>query len=155
MRESAAVSEATGRARSAVFKTAVWPLAPMTFRSSVSSAWAMLHGNRPAPRGASRLETFVRNPCHSDVPRLHSRITGRAVYMQMMLAGRHRRDGLCTHGWERAGVRRLDPTADIRLRAFCLSIPTERFLANGVDRLFARSAMKVFLVRPMRLRSWC
>lgn len=41
-------------------------------------------------------------------------------------------------GW---GIDHRDPTADRRLAEFCLSIPTEQFLAAGVPRALARNAL--------------
>ena len=41
-------------------------------------------------------------------------------------------------GW---GVDRRDPTAEKRLVEFCLSVPTEQYLANGVVRALAKSAL--------------
>ena len=41
-------------------------------------------------------------------------------------------------GW---GIDRRDPTADKRLVEYCLSIPTEQFLANGVQRALAKRAL--------------
>jgi len=42
-------------------------------------------------------------------------------------------------GW---GIDRRDPTSDVRLLEFCLSVPTEQFLSNGVQRALARRALK-------------
>jgi asparagine synthase (glutamine-hydrolysing) len=41
-------------------------------------------------------------------------------------------------GW---GIDRRDPTADKRLVEYCLSVPTEEFLADGVTRSLARRAL--------------
>ncbi len=41
-------------------------------------------------------------------------------------------------GW---GIDRRDPTADKRLVEFCLSIPTEQYLADGVTRALAKRAL--------------
>lgn len=41
-------------------------------------------------------------------------------------------------GW---GVDRRDPTADKRLVEYCLSIPTEQYLADGVQRALAKRAL--------------
>lgn len=42
-------------------------------------------------------------------------------------------------GW---GVDQRDPTADRRLVEYCLSIPTDRYLVNGVSRAVAREALR-------------
>jgi len=42
-------------------------------------------------------------------------------------------------GW---GVDQRDPTADRRLVEYCLSIPTDRYLVNGVSRAVARTALR-------------
>jgi asparagine synthase (glutamine-hydrolysing) len=42
-------------------------------------------------------------------------------------------------GW---GVDQRDPTADRRLVEYCLSIPTDRYLVNGVSRAVARQALR-------------
>jgi asparagine synthase (glutamine-hydrolysing) len=41
-------------------------------------------------------------------------------------------------GW---GIDRRDPMADKRLVEFCLSVPTEQYLANGVQRALAKRAL--------------
>jgi asparagine synthase (glutamine-hydrolysing) len=41
-------------------------------------------------------------------------------------------------GWK---IDQRDPTADIRLLEFCLSVPTEQFLRNGVQKALARRAL--------------
>src|SRR4029079_6326361 len=41
-------------------------------------------------------------------------------------------------GWQ---IDCRDPTADIRLLEFCLAVPTEQFLQNGVQRALARRAL--------------
>ncbi len=41
-------------------------------------------------------------------------------------------------GW---GIDQRDPTADKRLVEYCLSIPTEEFLANGVTRALGKRAL--------------
>lgn len=41
-------------------------------------------------------------------------------------------------GW---GIDTRDPTSDRRLAEFCLSLPTEAFLANGIPRALARRAL--------------
>jgi asparagine synthase (glutamine-hydrolysing) len=41
-------------------------------------------------------------------------------------------------GW---GLDRRDPTADERLVEYCLSIPTEQYLSNGVPRALAKRAL--------------
>src|SRR5207249_2791570 len=41
-------------------------------------------------------------------------------------------------GW---GVDLRDPTADVRLIEFCLSVPTEQFFRDGVNRALARRAL--------------
>jgi asparagine synthase (glutamine-hydrolysing) len=41
-------------------------------------------------------------------------------------------------GWQ---IDRRDPTADARLLAFCLAIPTEQFLSRGIQRALARRAL--------------
>lgn len=48
------------------------------------------------------------------------------------------------------GIILRDPTADIRIVEFCLSLPTEMFVQGGVDRLLIRNAMKGVL--PERIR---
>ena len=40
-------------------------------------------------------------------------------------------------GW---GIDYRDPTADVRLLEFCLSVPTEEFLKDGVQRALVRRA---------------
>ena len=41
-------------------------------------------------------------------------------------------------GWR---IDQRDPTADVRLLEFCLSVPTEQFLQRGVPRSLARRAL--------------
>ena len=41
-------------------------------------------------------------------------------------------------GWHIDG---RDPTADVRLLEFCLAVPTEQFLSNGIQRALARRAL--------------
>jgi len=41
-------------------------------------------------------------------------------------------------GWH---IDQRDPTADVRLLEFCLSVPTEQFLQRGVQRALARRAL--------------
>jgi asparagine synthase (glutamine-hydrolysing) len=41
-------------------------------------------------------------------------------------------------GWH---IDRRDPTADVRLLEFCLAVPTEQFLSQGVPRALARRAL--------------
>jgi asparagine synthase (glutamine-hydrolysing) len=50
--------------------------------------------------------------------------------------GNYRKGGLA--GWQ---VDHRDPTADIRLLEFCLTIPTEQFLRDGIPRALARRAL--------------
>jgi asparagine synthase (glutamine-hydrolysing) len=55
-------------------------------------------------------------------------------------------------GWHIDG---RDPTADVRLLEFCLAIPTEQFLSNGIQRALARRALadrlpKLVLENPCR-----
>jgi asparagine synthase (glutamine-hydrolysing) len=50
--------------------------------------------------------------------------------------GNYRKGGLA--GWQ---VDHRDPTADIRLLEFCLAVPTEQFLRDGIPRALARRAL--------------
>jgi asparagine synthase (glutamine-hydrolysing) len=55
-------------------------------------------------------------------------------------------------GWHIDG---RDPTADVRLLEFCLTVPTEQFLSNGIQRALARRALvdrlpKLVLENPRR-----
>ena len=50
--------------------------------------------------------------------------------------GNFRKGGLA--GWQ---VDHRDPTADIRLLEFCLGVPTDQFLRDGVQRALARRAL--------------
>jgi asparagine synthase (glutamine-hydrolysing) len=55
-------------------------------------------------------------------------------------------------GWHVDG---RDPTADVRLLEFCLAVPTEQFLSNGIERALARRALadrlpKLVLENPRR-----
>ncbi len=49
-------------------------------------------------------------------------------------------------GW---GIDQRDPTADKRLVEYCLSLPTEQFLSNGVQRSLARRALADRLPRAV------
>ena len=49
-------------------------------------------------------------------------------------------------GW---GIDVRDPTADRRLIEFCLSVPTEQYVANGLPRALARGAFADRLPRPL------
>jgi asparagine synthase (glutamine-hydrolysing) len=49
-------------------------------------------------------------------------------------------------GWQ---IDRRDPTADVRLIEFCLGIPTEQFLYDGVPRALARRALADRLPRTV------
>ena len=50
--------------------------------------------------------------------------------------GNYRKGGL--GGWQ---VDYRDPTADVRLLEFCLAVPTEQFLRDGMPRALARRAL--------------
>ena len=50
--------------------------------------------------------------------------------------GNYRKGGL--GGWQ---VDHRDPTADVRLLEFCLSVPTDQFLCDGIPRALAQRAL--------------
>jgi asparagine synthase (glutamine-hydrolysing) len=56
--------------------------------------------------------------------------------LQRMDPGNFRKGGL--GGWQ---LDHRDPTADVRLLEFCLSVPTEQFMRGGVQRSLARRAL--------------
>lgn len=43
--------------------------------------------------------------------------------------------------WKITGVRKLDPTADRKVVEYCLSVPVEKYIENGVSRSLIRNAM--------------
>jgi asparagine synthase (glutamine-hydrolysing) len=58
--------------------------------------------------------------------------------------GNYRKGGL--GGWQ---VDHRDPTADVRLLEFCLAVPTEQFLCDGMPRALARRALADRLPRQI------
>lgn len=51
----------------------------------------------------------------------------------------------------RYGLWNRDPTNDLRVIRFCLSVPDEQFVQNGLDRALIRRATKTFLPDTVRL----
>lgn len=51
----------------------------------------------------------------------------------------------------RYGLWNRDPTNDLRVVQFCLSVPNEQFVQNGMDRALIRRATKTFLPDTVRL----
>lgn len=51
----------------------------------------------------------------------------------------------------RYGVWERDPTSDPRVIRFCLSVPIEQYVQNGVDRALIRRSTKRYLPDPVRL----
>jgi asparagine synthase (glutamine-hydrolysing) len=58
--------------------------------------------------------------------------------------GNYRKGGL--GGWQ---IDHRDPTADVRLLEFCLAIPTEQFLRDGMPRALARRAFAHYLPKQV------
>jgi asparagine synthase (glutamine-hydrolysing) len=56
--------------------------------------------------------------------------------LQRVDPGNYRKGGLA--GWQ---LDHRDPTADVRLLEFCLAVPTEQFLSDGMQRALARRAL--------------
>jgi len=84
--------------------------------------------NLPARARACNLDLVYR-------PRKDSFAT-RLWVLQRIDPGNYRKGGLA--GFQ---VDHRDPTADVRLLEFCLSVPTEQFLSDGVPRSLARRAL--------------
>ena len=60
----------------------------------------------------------------------------RLHFLQTMDPGNYHKGAL--GGWQ---VDSRDPTADVRLLEFCLAVPTDQFLHNGMLRSLARRAL--------------
>jgi asparagine synthase (glutamine-hydrolysing) len=140
LREARAIGPMTGASWRGVlaYSFGPWlsrPLWEIAMGSSLSSAMKMGETSLLAPGSANQIHDQLRHSRREARPPKNSRAY-RIRLMESMNTGNFRKAALA-----RWGIEERDPTADRRVIEFCLTLPDEMLLRNGVPRPLAREAL--------------